>query len=97
MAEVNAAPTAEDRAQYENLRKEILQALPKKRLVDKQLVRLTCSIPCALSDSLVGTDRGANLRPRSILPHRDCSAQRWKHCAGLRRVPQEPDLNTKEV
>lgn len=41
MADANSAPTAEDRAQYENLRKEIMQALPKKRLVDKQLVRNT--------------------------------------------------------
>ena len=39
MAESNAVPTAEDRSQYESLRKELMQALPKKRLVDKQLVR----------------------------------------------------------
>jgi chromatin modification-related protein EAF6 len=33
-------PTPEDKARYEAIRKELLQALPKKRAVDKQLVRL---------------------------------------------------------
>jgi hypothetical protein len=31
-------PSAEDRARYEAIRKELMQALPKKRAVDKQLV-----------------------------------------------------------
>lgn len=34
-------PTAEDRARYETIRKELMQALPKKRAVDKQLVSHT--------------------------------------------------------
>lgn len=33
-----AEPTAEEKARYETLKKELLQALPKKRQVDKQLV-----------------------------------------------------------
>jgi hypothetical protein len=33
-------PTPEDKARYEAIRKELMQALPKKRAVDKQLVRL---------------------------------------------------------
>jgi len=31
-------PTAEDKARYETLKKELLQALPAKRAIDKQLV-----------------------------------------------------------
>ena len=34
-------PTAEDRARYETIRKELMQALPKKRAIDKQLVSYT--------------------------------------------------------
>ncbi|KIM43270.1 hypothetical protein M413DRAFT_26430 [Hebeloma cylindrosporum] len=37
MAEASAAPTADDRSRYETLKKEIMQALPKKRAIDKQL------------------------------------------------------------
>jgi chromatin modification-related protein EAF6 len=32
------APT-DDKAHYETVKKELLQALPKKRAIDKQLVR----------------------------------------------------------
>ena len=39
MADAAGAPSAEDRARYENLRKELMQALPRKRVTDKQLVR----------------------------------------------------------
>jgi len=34
----SAAPTADDKARYEALKKELMQALPKKRAIDKQLV-----------------------------------------------------------
>ena len=34
-----AAPPTDDKAHYETLKKELLQALPKKRAIDKQLVR----------------------------------------------------------
>ncbi|TEB22757.1 NuA4-domain-containing protein [Coprinellus micaceus] len=44
MAESNAVPTADDRSQYESLRKELMQALPKKRLVDKQLAQIEAQI-----------------------------------------------------
>ena len=40
-------PTAEDRARYETIRKELMQALPKKRAIDKQLVSHT-SPPCSI-------------------------------------------------
>lgn len=33
-----SAPSADDRARYEALKKELMQALPRKRAVDKQLV-----------------------------------------------------------
>jgi chromatin modification-related protein EAF6 len=32
-------PSLDDKARYEALKKELLQALPKKRAIDKQLVR----------------------------------------------------------
>ena len=38
MAEASAVPTADDRSRYETLKKEIMQALPKKRAIDKSLV-----------------------------------------------------------
>jgi len=34
-----AVPPTDDKAHYETLKKELLQALPKKRAIDKQLVR----------------------------------------------------------
>ena len=34
-----AAPPTDDKAHYDTLKKELLQALPKKRAIDKQLVR----------------------------------------------------------
>lgn len=43
MAEQAAAPTADDRSKYETLKKELTQALPKKRATDKQLVLLAPS------------------------------------------------------
>ena len=36
----SAVPTQDDKARYETLKKELMQALPKKRAIDKQLVRL---------------------------------------------------------
>lgn len=36
---MSTEPSAEDKARYESIRKELIQALPKKRAVDKQLVR----------------------------------------------------------
>lgn len=39
MSESAPAPSAEDRSRYETLKKELMQALPKKRTNDKQLVR----------------------------------------------------------
>lgn len=44
---MSTEPSAEDRARYETIRKELVQALPKKRAVDKQLVRkafLLCAV-----------------------------------------------------
>jgi len=37
-------PPAEDRARYEAIRKELMQALPKKRAVDKQLAHIEVQI-----------------------------------------------------
>lgn len=40
-------PTPEDKSRYDTAKKELLQALAKKRLVDKQLVRLRRDSPRA--------------------------------------------------
>jgi hypothetical protein len=37
-------PSLDDKARYEALKKELLQALPKKRAIDKQLVRLLTNL-----------------------------------------------------
>lgn len=42
-----SAPSAEDRSRYDTIKKELLVALPKKRAVDKQLVRKLSSHPHA--------------------------------------------------
>ncbi|KAK2459687.1 hypothetical protein APHAL10511_008332 [Amanita phalloides] len=39
-----AAPPVDDKAHYEALKKELLQALPKKRAVDKQLAQIEAQI-----------------------------------------------------
>jgi len=39
-----AEPTAEDKARYEALKKELLQALPKKRQLDRQLAQIEMNI-----------------------------------------------------
>jgi len=39
-----SAPSAEVRLRYETLKKEIINALPKKRAIDKQLVREHLSV-----------------------------------------------------
>ncbi|CAA7261481.1 unnamed protein product [Cyclocybe aegerita] len=44
MAEPAAVPTADDRSRYETLKKELMQALPKKRAIDKQLAHIEVQI-----------------------------------------------------
>ncbi|KAH6911453.1 histone acetyltransferase subunit NuA4-domain-containing protein [Coprinopsis sp. MPI-PUGE-AT-0042] len=44
MAEVNAVPTPEDKARYDQLRKDLMQSIPKKRLIDKQLAQIELQI-----------------------------------------------------
>ncbi|KIK01908.1 hypothetical protein K443DRAFT_678048 [Laccaria amethystina LaAM-08-1] len=44
MADAAGAPSAEDRARYESLRKELMQALPRKRVTDKQLAQVEVQI-----------------------------------------------------
>ena len=39
MSESAPAPSADDRSRYETLKKELMQALIKKRIQDKNLVR----------------------------------------------------------
>ncbi len=45
MAET-ASPSANDKARYEALKTELMQALPKKRAIDKQLACLRDLILC---------------------------------------------------
>ncbi|PPR00424.1 hypothetical protein CVT24_004485 [Panaeolus cyanescens] len=44
MSESNTLPTPEERARYEALKKELTQALPKKRATDKQLAQIEVQI-----------------------------------------------------
>lgn len=37
MTDTAAIPSAEDKTRYEALKKELIQALPRKRAIDKQL------------------------------------------------------------
>lgn len=74
-----AAPT-DDKAHYETLKKELLQALPKKRAIDKQLVRVcTCQLLMLMSVRLQGPNRGPNLQPRGDVSDRDGYAERWQY------------------
>ncbi|PPQ82581.1 hypothetical protein CVT26_012386, partial [Gymnopilus dilepis] len=40
----SAVPTQDDKARYETLKKELMQALPKKRAIDKQLAQIEAQI-----------------------------------------------------
>ncbi|KAF4617553.1 hypothetical protein D9613_005978 [Agrocybe pediades] len=44
MAEGVGVPSAEDRSRYETLKKELLQALPRKRVTDRQLAQMELQI-----------------------------------------------------
>ncbi|KAF8645124.1 hypothetical protein AX16_007953 [Volvariella volvacea WC 439] len=44
MTEPTAGPSTEDRSRYDALRKELLQALPRKRNIDKQLAQIEVQI-----------------------------------------------------
>ncbi|PPQ92849.1 hypothetical protein CVT25_004337 [Psilocybe cyanescens] len=44
MADPAGVPTADDRSRYETLKKELMQALPKKRAIDKQLAQIEVQI-----------------------------------------------------
>jgi hypothetical protein len=72
-----AAPT-DDKAHYETLKKELLQALPKKRAIDKQLVRV-CTCRLLMLMNVQGANRGANLQPRSDVSDGDGYAEWWKY------------------
>lgn len=49
------APTPEDKSKYDAIKKELLQALAKKRMVDKQLV--SRSVVCARVPDASGLSR----------------------------------------
>ncbi|KII90951.1 hypothetical protein PLICRDRAFT_106074 [Plicaturopsis crispa FD-325 SS-3] len=44
MSSASQLPTAEDKARYEAIKKDLMQALPKKRAIDKQLAQLEVQI-----------------------------------------------------
>ena len=79
----NEAPAAtpEDKAKYDAAKKELLQALAKKRMVDKQLVSsgLGCVRMLLTCFALQGPVRSANFQPGRQLPNRDRNAERWQH------------------
>lgn len=55
--------SAEIRSRYEALKKDLLSALPKKRAIDKQLVRVREQSPTYRSLNymfIIGADRGSD-------------------------------------
>ena len=73
-------PGPEDKARYDAARKELVQALQKKRLVDRQLVRpfpLLSSFVANLHRSsfcIVGATGSPDLQLRRFIPQRDSAA-----------------------
>jgi len=92
------APTAEDRSRYETLKKELMQALPKKRAIDKQLVSIVLASP--LCDSLrrfLGPAGTSNLHPRELVFDGYGSPQRRKYYTRLRWIPEKPKFGSEEA
>ncbi|KAF8895343.1 histone acetyltransferase subunit NuA4-domain-containing protein [Infundibulicybe gibba] len=44
MAESTSEPSADDKTRYETLKKELTQAIPKKRIIDRQLAQIEVQI-----------------------------------------------------
>lgn len=62
---MSTEPSAEDKARYEAIRKELIQALPKKRAIDKQLVREASGHPFMYAPSpypCIGPNRSSDLQ-----------------------------------
>lgn len=76
-----AVPTAEDKARYEQLKKDLMQALHKKRAADKALVWETdlqvSGADLGLGIMYVGSNRDSDLHHGGYIPHRDLSSERW--------------------
>jgi chromatin modification-related protein EAF6 len=87
------ADAADEKTRYEAAKKELAQALKKKRELDKQLVRRARSTRArAGADARRAVDaRGADLPDGGRVPRGDGRAGRREHRAGLRQLPQEPD------
>ena len=70
-------PSPEDKLKYDAAKKELMQALAKRREVDKHLVRP--GSPLALLSLIVrpGPPRGANLQLRGVVLDGYRGAQRW--------------------
>jgi len=73
------SPTAEDKTTFENAKKELVQALTKKRNADKQLVSLTVLPGRRSSQFGSGPSRSPAVSSRSLVPDRDHDKQRWEH------------------
>lgn len=93
------APSLDDKARYEALKKELIQALPKKRAIDKQLVRSLSPITGSKLNvkTTTGRHRVPNPRPRKDVSHRDRRAQWREHHQRVRGVPQEHERQQAQV
>jgi hypothetical protein len=76
-------PTAEEKNRITTAKKELIQALVKRRALDKQLVRQMMFLSNSLTEGpsyhFLGSNRSPNTLPRRTIPCRNVSAQRREH------------------
>jgi hypothetical protein len=94
-----SAPSAEDRSRYETIRKELISALPKKRAIDKQLVRkhTKYSHLTVIQLSLPGPNRSSDTYSGSYISKRNSTTQWWKHYPWIWRILEESNDWQTEV
>ena len=89
-------PAAEDKAACEAAKKDLVQALTKKRNVDKQLVSSTHFPNRSNSYFDSGTSGGPTVSSGSLVPDRDHDKQWWKYYYWFRELSQEPDHRSQK-
>jgi uncharacterized protein HemY len=88
-----AADTADEKTRYEAAKKELAQALKKKRELDKQLVRLIVNVYFTSFKLSPVCFRGPDISDRRCLLDRDVHSRRREHRPRLRQLLEESDGN----
>ena len=87
MANKDPQPSADEKAQYDKTKDELVRMLAKKRAADRQLVgRPSSRAFCHSHWGMTGPDGVVHLQPRDHIP--DGHGQHRKHHPRLRRIPQ---------